>query len=156
MVLGNFYFAFTYDSNSGCEPGEGALNVAIFCLAAGFLSLPLAVMYYVMWKKGRSTERSPSSNKKSEGEVSGGKTLLFFTFWNFVLAFVGFWMYCFQFDFSCKIEPIAIFILIYSMSQFVMVCTGCSACCYLTYSLAAGSKSDGADDVMGAGFAFSA
>merc|ERR1719376_1717818 len=55
LVLGNFYFALTYTPNSGCDPGEGSVNVAVFCLVAGFTSLPLAISGYVMWKKGRST-----------------------------------------------------------------------------------------------------
>lgn len=118
LCLLNFYFALTYTPTSGCEPGEGAVNVSVFCLVAGMLSLPMAIISYVMWKKGRNPETAPrKSQKKSEGDVSVGKVVFCFTFWNLVLAFLGMVMYFFQFDFGCKISAIAIFILIWSMTQ---------------------------------------
>jgi len=78
-------------------------------------------------------------------------------FWNLTLAVIGMLMYCGQFDTACQVEPIAIFILIWSTLQFVLVGMAISACCYFTYGIvnyAANSKA--AEDVMGAGFAFTA
>jgi len=159
LVILNLYYAATYNpADSGCSTSEGTLNVGVFCLMAGMMSLPFAIISYVMWRKGRSPSR-PTRNSKAkqsaeDSSIGVGKIVFCFTFWNLVLAFIGMSMYFGQFDLACQSEPIAIFILIWSMTQFALACTAISAGCYLTYHLTA--KSQAADDVIGAGFAFDA
>lgn len=159
LVILNLYYAATYNpADSGCSTSEGTLNVGVFCLMAGMMSLPFAIISYVMWRKGRSPSR-PTRNSKAkqsaeDSSIGVGKIVFCFTFWNLVLAFIGMSMYFGQFDLACQSEPIAIFILIWSMTQFALACTAISAGCYLIYHLTA--KSQAADDVIGAGFAFDA